>query len=273
MARWTGEIWSQWLARLPRPRVAANSASEPTDRPSIVWTSQRRSSQHRSQRRATRATTIAASGRPSIEIDSQAASARPAIQPPIRGLRAIKPLTARRTSTICQPWWSIRIGRNWVITGTESAVARQARPATSSSNIRQAMRPTSNIAQPSVNSGITTRVTASARGWPSKGRSARIMAASGMSTSRDQCMATPPAAASTRCWWRSNQPCPAIRSRTWIRRRVSSGSGKRISAMATALVSSISTAITVQASATRGSSSGPSGGRRRSEKVIPPPPR
>ncbi len=35
---------------------------------------------------------------------------------------------------------------------------------------------------------------------------------SGASTTRDQCMARP--GGSSRCWIRSNQPCPAIRSRT-----------------------------------------------------------
>ena len=109
------------------------------------------------------------------------------------------------------------------------------------------MRPASSSAIASVTSGTRIRVAASAPACPKNGLSTRIDSASGMSTSRDQCIGTPPCGASMRCWRKSNQPCPASRSRTWTRRSVSSGSGKRCAAIAGTLVTSSSSATSTNA--------------------------
>ncbi len=118
-ARWIGEIWSQCVARSPRPRVPRNiatlaSASAPlaaarpvnerAGRPIVPGNC----AVSINPRSASTPRNTAVSGRPSIEMASDAAIATPITSPPRQAppfapSRAARPLSAASASTICQP--------------------------------------------------------------------------------------------------------------------------------------------------------------------------
>jgi hypothetical protein len=85
------------------PRVARNNAALAQARPSMALTNPALSCRRRTHRSARTPLSAAAMGRPSTEIDSQVASATPAIQPPRAASRDIAANSAPSASTICQP--------------------------------------------------------------------------------------------------------------------------------------------------------------------------
>ena len=241
-ARCTGAMASQCCARSPA-RVVAKHSTDTAASARAKCTSQNFVSPARNQRHTPSAPNTAVSGSPSRLIDRPMASAPPAIHPPARAWRVISPFSASRAAATCQPWWSIRIGRICVATGTDMASTSADSVVASRPSLSHATRATSITTTASVSIGTISSAARSAPPAPSTGRSSSITPASGKSTSRDQCISTPPCAGSMRCWVRSNHPCPPSRSRTSTSRSASSGSGKRPARIGPALVASISSTI------------------------------